>query len=146
MNIEIDNIVRTLGIKNFRGCFMKDDMPKKLRYNESGIVNLENSDSNGSHWVAYFNDPSCRNVEYFDSFGIVPPPLIESYLKTSKKSLVYNSVQYQHIVSILCGWYCLLFINERFHGTKPYDIFYKKLSLDPLSNEQILKNYFVQKL
>ena len=125
---------------------MKDDMPKKIQCNESGIVNLENSDSNGSHWVAYFNDPNCRIVEYFDSYGIMPPPLIESYLKTSKKSLVHNKVQYQHMTSILCGWYCLLFINERFHGTRPYDIFYKILSLDPRSNEQILKKYFPQKL
>jgi hypothetical protein len=125
---------------------MKDVMPKKIKCTESGIVNLKNSDSNGSHWVAYFNDPSFDNVEYFDSYGIMPPPLIESYLKTSKKPLVYNTVQYQHMTSILCGWFCLLFINERFHGTSSYDIFYKILSLDSLSNEQILKKYFLQKL
>jgi hypothetical protein len=125
---------------------MKDDMPKKIQCNESGIVNLENSDSNGSHWVAYFNYPSFDHVEYFDSFGIVPPPLIESYLKTSKKLIVYNSIQYQHITSILCGWYCLLFINERYNNKKPYDIFYRTLSLKPSSNERIVKKYFLQKL
>jgi hypothetical protein len=135
-----------LGITNFRGCFMKDALPKSIKCNESGIINLENSDSGGSHWVAYFNDPNCVVVEYFDSYGIVPPPLIESYLKTSKKTLVYNSIKYQHRMSILCGWFCLLFINERFHGRKPYDIFYKILTLDPLSNQQILKKYFLQKL
>lgn len=125
---------------------MKDALPKSIKSNESGIINLENSNSSGSHWVAYFNDSNGMVVEYFDSFGITPPPLIELYLRTLNKVLVYNNVQYQHMISILCGWFCLLFINERFHSRKPYDIFYKMLTLDPASNEQIVKKYFLQKL
>lgn len=125
---------------------MKDALPKSIKSNESGIINLKNTDSLGSHWVAYFNDPNFTAVEYFDSFGIVPPPLIESYLNTSSKKLVYNTVQYQHTISILCGWFCLLFIIERFRGRKPYDILYKILRLDPLQNELILKTYFLEKL
>ena len=125
---------------------MKDALPKSIGDYESGIINLENSDSRGSHWVAYFNDPNFTFVEYFDSFGIVPPPLIEIYLSSAKKMLAYSSIQYQHMISILCGWFCLLFINERFHGRKPYNIFYKILSLDPMLNERVIKKYFLQRL
>ncbi|KAF0691666.1 Uncharacterized protein FWK35_00027641, partial [Aphis craccivora] len=37
-------------IKNFRGCFMKDELPKIPWKNECGILNLNNSNQPGSHW------------------------------------------------------------------------------------------------
>lgn len=101
---------------------MKDALPARIKSSESGIINLENSDSGGSHWVAYYNGADFDRVEYFDSFGVIPHPLVERYLTSSKKPLAYSTVQYQHMSSILCGWFCLLFINERFRGTHPWRI------------------------
>jgi len=42
---------------------MKDALPKSIKSNESGIINLENSNSSGSHWVAYFNDSNGMVVQ-----------------------------------------------------------------------------------
>lgn len=114
---------------------MKDTLPKQIGICESGIVNLHGSDGPGSHWVAYFNGSDFNMVEYFDSFGVAPPAEIESYLRTSNKPLAYSSSQYQSLKSILCGWYCLLFINERSKGTSPHELLSWRL------DEKMIKSY-----
>ena len=57
--------------KGFRGVFMSDNLPKKMKRFENSIVNLDTSDSlrNGTHWVCYYNDPKYQYTEYFDPFG-----------------------------------------------------------------------------
>ncbi|KAL4148057.1 hypothetical protein QTP88_002361 [Uroleucon formosanum] len=40
-------------IKTFRGCFMINELPIKSWVNECGVLNLNNSTQNGSHWVAW---------------------------------------------------------------------------------------------
>ncbi|KAL4101120.1 hypothetical protein QTP88_021140 [Uroleucon formosanum] len=65
-------------IKIFRGCFMRDELPIKPRLNECGILNLNNSTQDGSHWVAW---KKIKNKKiYFDSFGMPPPPELVKYL------------------------------------------------------------------
>jgi len=121
---------------------MKDVLPTKIGPSECGIINLENSDSGGSHWVAYYNSPTYSIVEYFDSFGVMPPRLVEKYLATSNKRVAFNTIQYQHLGSILCGWFCLLFINERNRGTDPWDIFCFLLSTATEKNDALIRGYF----
>ena len=43
-------------VKNFRGCFMKDELPAVPWKNECGILNLNNSNQSGSHWVAWLKN------------------------------------------------------------------------------------------
>jgi len=43
--------------------------------------------------------------------------------------------------SVRCGYYCLLFLNERNKGTSFADTL-KIFSKDLLQNEEIVKNYF----
>jgi hypothetical protein len=51
---------------------------KKIRKDESGIINFQPSNCYGSHWVCYINKPYLRNILYFDSFGISPPEKIKN--------------------------------------------------------------------
>lgn len=46
---------------------MRNLLPKHPKYNESVIVNLDNSTGKGTHWVAY--KKRGYNVLYFDSIG-----------------------------------------------------------------------------
>jgi len=46
---------------------MKDDLPKKINKIECGIVNLQNSNQGGSHWVAYYKNNNKKY--YFNSYG-----------------------------------------------------------------------------
>ena len=36
---------------------MKDQLPTKPMKIETGIINLDNSNGEGTHWVAYVNNP-----------------------------------------------------------------------------------------
>jgi hypothetical protein len=51
---------------------MKDELPQKVNKVECGIINLENSSEEGSHWVAYYKNNDKKY--YFDSYGNAPPP------------------------------------------------------------------------
>ena len=55
--------------------------------------------------------------EYFDSIGLPPPNERELELKKlRKKTFLRNDNQLQWIGSVRCGYYCLLFLNERNKG------------------------------
>lgn len=97
-------------IKNipyFRGVYMKDELPKYPNNLESGIINLANSTSKGTHWIAYFK----RGLSsyYFDSFGNLKPPLeVVRYLG---KNINYNYNRYQKFGTVNCGHLCLEFLS-----------------------------------
>jgi len=72
---------------------MKDELPQKINKMECGIINLEDTNQNGSLWVAYYknNDEKC----YFDSYGNAPPPIeVVKYLGPG--NLFYNSKRFQN--------------------------------------------------
>ena len=80
-NFDLFDWVKKLGIKHFRGVFSRDALPKKMR-KECGIVNLDDNQGPGKHWVCYKNLEN-DFVEYFDSLGLVMPNEIYNYLLTS---------------------------------------------------------------
>ena len=58
------------------------------------------------------------------------------------ENIIYNNSQYQNNYSVLCGYYCLYFINERNKGKTLYQIF-KPFSLtNTLFNEEFIIYYF----
>lgn len=98
-------------IQHFRGVFMRNALPKNPKKNECAIVNLDNVNGSGTHWVAY--KKVGNSVIYYDSFGNLPPPLeLVSYF--GKKVIIkYNYKQDQSYTSIKCGHLCLKFLyNE----------------------------------
>ena len=82
-NFELVKYAKELKIPNFRGVFMRDTLPKKVKLHECAIMNFNKSSQVGSHWVCYYKDPHHRI--YFDSFGQVTPMDIQKYLKTNKE-------------------------------------------------------------
>ena len=80
-------------------------------------------------------------MQYLDSFGLPPP---EEWLhERHVKPYVYNRMQIQAIPSVRCGYYCLLFLNERNKGTSYEDIILLKMfSPDVEKNKAIVKNFF----
>jgi len=69
-NFEIEDVVETIGLKNFRGVFLRDTLPKKPKRNECVIMNLGDTSGDGMHWVAWFKRGEKK--WYFDSFGLPP--------------------------------------------------------------------------
>jgi hypothetical protein len=82
------------------------------------VVNLDERDEPGSHWVAIFA-PSPREAFYFDSYGQPPPDgPISEFLGRFEK-VTPNKFPIQSIVSDVCGYYCAYFIAKCSAG-EPY--------------------------
>jgi len=65
-NLQLTEMAKRMQIPYFRGVYMRDSLPRKIRRNESGIVNLDDVDGPGTHWVAYAKRGD--RAMYFDSF------------------------------------------------------------------------------
>lgn len=106
-----ENLVKyasCLKIPFFRGVFMREDLPKNIWKNETGIVNLDNIDGFGTHWVCYKKLKD--HVYYFDSFGNIPPPKeMQEYFRSAKK-VMHNNKRQQNENTEICGHLCLEFL------------------------------------
>lgn len=79
------------------------------RYHESAVVNLDDKDNVGTHWVSYKKKGD--EVIYFDSFGDLQPPLdLLCYLGVDR--IKYNYVRYQDFNTFNCGHLCLKFLTN----------------------------------
>ena len=66
-NFELIEAAKKLNINNFRGVFLRDELPKKPRANECGILNLDDSSGRGTHWTCWIK--RAKDKIYFDSYG-----------------------------------------------------------------------------
>ena len=122
-----------------KGIFSRNE--EKPLHHSPCIINLDDFGSMGTHWVCCWRAKNGEH-EYFDSFGLPPPNEWELELKKlQKKTFLRNDNQLQWIGSVRCGYYCLLFLNERNKG-KSFKNILAMFSGNVHENEQIVKNYF----
>ena len=123
-NFELLDYAKQLNIPNFRGVFMKDELPKKPWKNECGIVNFNSSFEPGSHWVAYYKNGKKRIL--FDSYGQVILAELSDYLKTkeekNKAVLERNTDIVQKFNTKICGHLCLYVLKSLSLGKSFRDI------------------------
>lgn len=109
-NEQLDRSARRLRIPFFRGVFMRDALPTRVRCAECGIVNLDDAVGPGTHWVAYAKKGNV--VIYFDAFGNLRPPReLARYLGESA-IVTYNRRAFQTFDQRICGQLCLRFLRE----------------------------------
>lgn len=109
-------------IPKFRGVFMRNELPITGPYKcESAIINLDNKEGPGTHWVAY--KKINNETEYFDSFGNLSPPLdlivylgVGSYIK-------YNHERYQNFDTFICGHLCLKFLCKQLNVKNSFNLY-----------------------
>lgn len=95
--------------KYYVGCYPADKIPSIKNYPSSFVVNMDNSNEPGSHWVAMFL-PNKEHVYYFDSFGLIPQNAnISKYLKHFKH-VTRQTFVIQSLTSNVCGVYVVFFI------------------------------------
>jgi len=106
-NIQLIEAAKTLNINNFRGVFLRDELPKKPRANECGILNLDDSSGRGTHWSCWIK--RAKDKIYFDSYGLPPPTELIQYLQ---RPLLFNSERIQPDNEVFCGHLCLYVLKK----------------------------------
>jgi len=106
-NFEIEDAVKKIGLKNFRGVFLRDTLPKIARACENGIMILDSTSGSGTHWVAWFKRGNDKF--YFDAFGLPSPTELNNYLSGD---VFYPTEQIQPRQEVFCGHPCLFVVKE----------------------------------
>ena len=122
-DVYLNNEAKRLKLNNFRGAIMKDELPDKCLENECGIVNMEDSKDQGSHWCCWWKKGDEKY--YFDSYGLDPPLEIQKYLKSP---IIFSTFQLQEFNDSNCGEWCLYVLNELNKGLDYKDIILKKIN------------------
>ena len=142
-SLDLNDWIKELGIKKIRGVFSRDNLPKTIRKEECGIINLDDFSGPGTHWVCWRNMD--ENVcEYFDSFGLSMTAEVEEYLIKSGKTLFYSPDEIQERLSVLCGYLCLYYLFERQNGKSIFEVLHiPEFDLNnQMVNYEFLKRYF----
>ena len=135
-NFEIEEYF--LKNKRFNNVYSRDNLPKTIN-NGAYIINLDEYADVGTHWVVlYVND---NEVIYFDSF------VVEHIRKEIKrfighKNIKTNIFRIQADNSVMCGYFCIGFIDFMFAGRNFIDFNSLFSPNDFKKNDKIILAYF----
>ena len=103
------------------------------------VINLDEHKDTGTHWIALF---CMRNeVIYFDSFGVEHiPEEIKEFI--GNKNIKANIFRIQANNSIMCGYFCIGFIDFMLAGKTLIDYTNLFSPYDFDKNDQIILSYF----
>ena len=128
-----------------KGIFARDEI--HVKNHSPCIINMDDLGGPGTHWVCCWASATelwGTPTEYFDSFGLPPPAEWEiELILEGKKNFLRNDNQLQWEFSVRCGYYCLLFLNERNKGRSFKDIL-GMFSENTHTNEAVVKDYFTR--
>lgn len=96
----------------------------------------------GSHWVGIYIDKYGYSY-FFDSFGRNPKGTILNFILRNSLMYTYNTKQIQHLMSDVCGKYCILFLLNYALGNN-VDQFINMFSSSYKKNDVICAKLFKQ--
>ena len=101
----------------FNGVYSRDNLPKIK--DGAYIINLGEHYDIGTHWVALWVNNN-NNATYFDSFGVEHiPEEIKAFI--NNKNIITNIFRIQAYYSIMCGYFCIVFIDFMLAGKELTD-------------------------
>ena len=115
-NFDILKYIDILQVPHFRGVFMRDELPQRIKTLECGIMNFNTHKQTGCHWVCYVRNHNTRI--YFDSFGQITPLELQKYLKTKLEFenevpvIERNTDIIQKPNTSVCGHLCLFVLTS----------------------------------
>ena len=98
----------------FNSVFSRDNLPDKTK-DGAYIINLDEYSDIGTHWVALYVDN--KTVIYFDSFVIEYIPQ-EITIFINNKNIIAKIFRIQAYDSVMCGYFCIRFIDFMFKGNR----------------------------
>ena len=132
----------------FNEVFSRDNLPNIIK-NGAYVINLDEYHDIGTHWVAlYMQSASVYNTYVnnkiatnFDSFGVehIPKEIMKFI---NRKKIIANIYRIQAYDSIMCGYFCIGFINFMFNGKSLTDYTNLFSPNDFNKNDNIILKYF----
>ena len=110
-------------------------MPKKY------VINLDEYADDSTHWIDLYGH---TEIIYFDSLGVEHVPK-EIEISIGYKSIKTNIFRIQANNSIMCGYFCIGFIDFMFAGKTLMDCNSLFSPYDSLKNDNIILSYFNNK-
>ena len=124
--------------QKFNGVFSRNNLYKKIK-DRAYVINLDEYADVGTHWIALFCN---RNeIVYFDSFGVehVPEEIKEF---VGNKNIIANIFRVQANDSVMCGYFCIGFIDFMLADKKLTDYTSLFSLYDFKKNDDIILSYF----
>ena len=122
----------------FNRAFSRDNLPNNIK-NGAYVINLDEYRDIGTHWIAlYVNN---KAITYFDSFRV--EHISKEIMKfMDRKNIITNIYRLQAYDSIMCGYFCIRFINFMFNGNSLTDDISLFSTNDFLKNDDRILKYF----
>ena len=122
----------------FNGVFLRNNLPKKIK-DGAYVINLDEYADVGTHWIALFCN---RNeIVYFDSFGVEHlPKEIKKFI--GNKNIIANTFRVKANDSVMCGYFCIGFIDFMLAGKKLTNYTNLFSPHDFKKNDNIILSYF----
>ena len=104
------------------------------------VINLDEYSDIGTHWIAFY--ALINNVTSFDSFGVEHlPKKIKKFI--NKLTIVTSIFRIQTYDSIMCGYFCIGFIDFMLAGKTLTDFTNIFSRNNFKKNDDIILNYFM---
>ena len=121
------------------GVFSRDKISDKHKTG-SYVIYFDDSVGSGTHLVVM----NIRKdiIECFESFGLNCPEQVINVSNRLNVNYVYNSTQYQDLLSVLRGYICLYYMDYC-SRRKTYYVVRVFSRADYTYNEKFIKQYFI---
>ena len=127
--------------------YSRNNLPNKIKKG-AYVINLDEYENTGTHWVALFvktkyttESSSSERTVYFDSFGIEHIPKEINKL-IGNNDIKCNIFRIQAYDSIMCGYFCIEFINYMLKGNTLLDYADLFSPNDFKKNDRVIKRIF----
>ena len=127
----------------FNGVYSRDNFPDKIK-DGAYVINLDEYSDIGTHWIALYVNK--KTVTYFDSFGVERIPKEIKKFINNNKSIIANIFRTQAYDSVMCGYFCIGFIDFMLKGNNLTDFTNLFSPNDFKKNDDIILNYFLTNL
>ena len=135
-NIEINKYYKNKS--RFNGVYSRNNLPKIIK-KRTYVINLDEYANIGTHWIALFVKP--KYTVYLDSFGVEHiPKEIKKFI--GNNDIKANIFRLQAYDSIICGYFCIEFINYMLKGKTLLEYTNSFSPNDFKKNDEIIKSIF----
>ena len=122
----------------FNGAYSRDNLPNKIK-DRAYVINLDEYSDIGTHWIALY--VTNNDITFFDSFGVehIPKEIIKFI---GRKNIIANIFRIQAYDSIMCGYFCIGFIDFMFKGKSLTEFTNLFSPYDLKENDDIIMSFF----